>query len=142
MLAISLSACGWGTPVSEATNKCVPPRYPNFSIMPMLGGEIVTIATTVAITDVNVAYMNELDAMELNPNEPPNPRRKALWQMIKSPGGYMYGCAERVSDYAIEGGCIYLQPSELGTSIQILWEYSEGLSGCESALRILTSRGN
>jgi hypothetical protein len=142
ILLISVNACGWGTPVSDATNQCVPPQYPDLLIIPMRGGEIITITTTASITEVNAAYMDELSAVELSPNEPLNPIRKARWHMIKFPSGYAYGCDELVSPYIIEGGCIYLQPNELGTSITLLWEYSEGLSGCESALQISTTSGN
>lgn len=142
IVLLGVGACGWGTPISDATNKCVPPTYPDFTTVPMEGREVVTITTTDLMIDVYRAYMTELEAIEFPPDAPPNPIREARWQSTKYQDGYLFGCVELVSSYLIEGGCIYLEVQKQGTAIHRLWEVSEGLSGCSGALGISTGKEN
>jgi hypothetical protein len=133
-LALSLTAtlvsgCWKGYSISANNHKCPPPAYPGMSVSPMIARESVRSTTTDTVDKVRDGYINQI-----KPDPWLGPSTGALWTYRQRGNKYLFECVNVPNGYEIEVGCVFLTPASLGTSIERMWDITEGGVNCTSLL--------
>lgn len=87
--------------------------------------------TTDAVEDVREVYADLLNPDPWMIHTPGN-----LWSIRAIGAGYLFECFNTPSDLESEFGCILLTANESGTSIERMWDTSEGGISCATLLEV------
>lgn len=140
LAAIVICSGCWGIPVSNNTNRCVPPWYPKFDIRQMESSVVVTLRTEDTVNIVRGAYNDWLQPEEWTTKR--DVVMEALWRMTSYSDGYLYECITAVNHYEVERGCIFVKRADSETEILLTWTLSESsVGGCQGTLtnRVLST---
>ena len=127
-----LTSCQRGPAVSRSYHRCVPPAYPTLQTSPMVARRGVLGTTTDPVEKVSDIFKNLLNPDPWMAHTP-----GTLWMMKAVGEGYLFQCFNTPSDLETEFGCILLADNgKGGTSIERMWDTSEGGLTCATLLQI------
>lgn len=124
-----LESCQPGPAISANYHKCLPPAYTSLQTSTMVARASALSSTTDPIERVSETYIQFL-----KPDPWMEHTRDNLWSFTPIGQGYLFQCYNTPSDLESEFGCILLTANSSGTSIERMWDTSEGGISCISLL--------